>query len=339
MYSKPVFFFQLEQMLYNRKSSQTGSMQAYKLFLKIVNIWLRFSRRLMFCDSLEPIYKVDITNLIMMEAFDIFLKIVNNWLRFTQRLMFCDSLNPNYKVDLANIIAILVAFTYPIMLIRTIFCIDVDNVIEAISYTNVGLQVCPQRTFISITYNFASFINPQISLSGIYPLINRKRITKSLEFLINVYEQNRNNMDDWHIFNDFIKILKFCVQFIFVNFWLATIACSAYPALTYYFSNSQRVLPVPFYLPGTSPASNANSWLSYSLNLFYGLGAVCHGSAAYIFHDALLALQILHLILFTNILRHKIRILNEMVEMKQHPQIEIGVNLRNIILLYEEMNA
>lgn len=157
-----------------------------------------------------------------------------------------------------------------------------------------------------------------------------------MDFLVKVYEQNRNSVENRPIFDKFIKILKMCVQFICVEFWLCTIACCAYPAATYYFSHGTVLVQIqPWFLPTT----NANSYLSYSLNIFYEFVAVCYAAASYSFFDSLLALQILHVILLTNILRHKIQMLNKMVETKEWSHSEIGVNLRNTILLYEEMRT
>lgn len=172
----------------------------------------------------------------------------------------------------------------------------------------------------------------------IFPLFVRNDILSSIEFLTNMYEQNGRTADNRQIFADFTKLLKLFVKFLIVDYSLCIVAYHVSPVVVHYFgAQSEWKTMLPWFLPGTSPETNSNSWLSYWLNMCYQSPAVLMGGIAYAFFDVLLAVLILHTILLTNILRTKVQTIDEKISTAEWRPLEIYLNFRNLILLHDEM--
>lgn len=93
---------------------------------------------------------------------------------------------------------------------------------------------------------------------------------------------------------------------------------------------------LPIYLPGTSRETIDD----YCLNIVYQILFMTYAGFAYASFDLLFIFQILHITLLTKILVSKIRYVSDLVgnvQQRRHQLEEININLRNIVLLHNEL--
>lgn len=173
-----------------------------------------------------------------------------------------------------------------------------------------------------------------MEIKTLFPLFAYNRVYKSVQFLTQIYEENQRTLENQHLFDEFINILSICIKIMMLNFvcLMTTVVCS--PLIAYIFFSDAMLEPIlPYYIPGTGP----NSY--FALNIIHQLYGSFIGLAKYISFDILFAVQCLHIILLTKILRNKIRAINQMLTARKQNHFEIMVNFRNIIELHKEMLA
>lgn len=170
-----------------------------------------------------------------------------------------------------------------------------------------------------------------MEIKTLFPIFAHNRVYQSIQFLTKIYEDNKATTENQPAFREFMKVLSICVKTMMFNylFCMTTVICS--PIFTYLLSDSVLEPFLPYYLPGTGP----NSY--FALNLAHQLYGSLVGLAKYISFDILFAVQSLHIILLTNILRNKIVAINQMMEARKPNGLDIYVNFRNVIELHKEM--
>lgn len=170
----------------------------------------------------------------------------------------------------------------------------------------------------------------------IFPLLARTNINKSLKYLAKIYEQNQNSAENLSIFSKFTQILTFLAKLIIMDYAVCVSAFVLSPALTYLFIDSVELI-LPWYVPGTSREST----IELVVNLFLQGAAMSYAGISYAFYNVLFVVQILHVILMTNILRAKLRAISQLAEANAAKEIAAHtgalINLRNVILLYTEL--
>lgn len=172
----------------------------------------------------------------------------------------------------------------------------------------------------------------QIATKAIFPFVARQKIGTSINFLKQIYEANSNTLENQDAINWFIKILQTCSKIIISNYSICVISFYASPAIIYLVTGSADTI-MPIFLPGTSP----NTVWGCTLSTIYHIYAIFCAGGVYIFFDVLFAVQVLHIILLSKILRNKIRAIDAMVDVEHPSHYEIMVNFRNVLVLHNEL--
>lgn len=169
-------------------------------------------------------------------------------------------------------------------------------------------------------------------MKATFPHMTKGNINQTINFLKQIYNSNLKTPENQAIFTEFSKILRFCARLIIFNYSFCVASFYLSPMIIYFVTGSAEPI-MPLFLPGTSPESVTD----YCINTVYHIFAIFCAGAVYIFFDVLFAVQVLHVILMTNILRNKIRAINDMVSAKNQSRFEIIVNFRNIMIIHNEI--
>lgn len=167
-------------------------------------------------------------------------------------------------------------------------------------------------------------------------LIIRKKIIQSIEFLKNIYIKSQRSGDIDGVFASFQNTLRQCVTIIIVGYSWSCIIIASTPLILYSFDNSIVQPMVPVCLPGTSIYRSA---YDYALNCLFSFLILLYGHIVQIHFDALLIIQVLHVILLSNILRQKVNCINGYTldgQDKMAAHFEMKINVRNIVLCHNE---
>lgn len=160
----------------------------------------------------------------------------------------------------------------------------------------------------------------------------RDSINQTIDFLKQIYETNLKTLENQRVLVNFTKILRTCVKLIIFNYTFCVSSFYLSPVIIYSVTGSADPI-MPLFLPGTSP----DSMVGFTISTIYHLFAIFCAGAVYIFFDVLFAVQVLHVILMSNILRNKICAINEMVTAKNPSHPEIIVNFRNVLIIHNEI--
>lgn len=170
-------------------------------------------------------------------------------------------------------------------------------------------------------------------MKSVFPLIARPRIVKSVRFLIQIYEQNKSPIENYLSFHRFEKINKICAQLILLDYGWCFIVIITSPLMIYMLSGSRETI-LPIYFPGMS----LDSIQHYIINMIPQSFLCALSAVIYAYFDLLFVVQLLHVILMTDILRQKARAISQMAAAsRQTSHVEISLNLRNVINLHNEM--
>lgn len=150
-----------------------------------------------------------------------------------------------------------------------------------------------------------------------------------------MYEQNLVSQNNWKIFDRFVIILGVFLKLIIFE---CTVVCLSFiisPIILYALDNSKLELnvPFPFFLPGTSP----DSFYDFELNVIYQSLGTLIISIFYAFFEMIFVIQILHVILLTNLLKSKIKTLNNINGESEACRVKVNKDLVKIILLHNEL--
>lgn len=171
----------------------------------------------------------------------------------------------------------------------------------------------------------------QVGIRAVFPLLARSKIVKSIRLLIRVYEQNEHHIENRLCFIRFARILKISSQLLIINYIGGVLLCVCNPAILYYLNGTREVITAVL-LPGTAIETN----LQYGLNLAYQFYIIVSAGFIFTYFDLLFIVQLLHVMLMTNILRHKIVAISKMAATNES-QMDVSLNLRNIINLHIEL--
>lgn len=167
-----------------------------------------------------------------------------------------------------------------------------------------------------------------------FPIIKRTKYHKSIAFLTKVLQQNEGSTENLTIFNKSFKLISICGKLMILVYSFAIIFVCTIPLILYIVCGIEWEPALPMYLPGTSRESIDD----YCLNIVYQILLLIYSGVAYCSFDLLLIFQILHITLLTNILMNKMRYVSDLVGNEQpRRQLELMRNLRNIVLLHNEM--
>lgn len=180
-------------------------------------------------------------------------------------------------------------------------------------------------------------IHWQVAAKSVFPIFFRRSLQKSIIFLADVYEANLKTNEHRCIFDRFIKHTKrfvkwvwFCGVFIFASYVIS-------PALLYLFDNTHLEPMIPWVLPGTS--SSSDDMTDYLINTAYNVYAIFCGVGVYGLYALIFAFLLLHVSLLTDIIRHKLKAIDQIAAAERPSIYEIKINLRNIVLIHNEVTS
>lgn len=169
-------------------------------------------------------------------------------------------------------------------------------------------------------------------MKSIFLLFARPGITKSFEVLHKIYQQNQHVFENQLLFQRFVDILEFLVTFMFIEYAVTYLVALMTPGISYLFTGTVEYVSVAF-VPGLS----LDSWHCIFHCIFQ---EILHSNSifVYCYFDLLFVVQVLHVILMTNILCKKIRAISRRIKVKRrNRRLEIALNLRNLIKLHNEL--
>lgn len=132
-----------------------------------------------------------------------------------------------------------------------------------------------------------------------------------------------------------MRILKIWAKIMIIQY----IGCSTIfitsPLVVYILTGKTYEPILAWYLPGTEIARIPD----YLINLLLQAMTAALDGLTYAYFDLLFIIQILHMILLTTILQHKMDEINTMILAKSNETPMINLHFRNIIMLHNEMLA
>lgn len=159
----------------------------------------------------------------------------------------------------------------------------------------------------------------------------RHKILESIAFLDNLYRQNQNSQEEGMIFEKFIELPMTSVKSIIISYFASGAILITTPFILNVISPEYQYL-LPYFLP-VIPTDTPNG---FELNTIWQIFAVLSAIFSHAFFYGLNAILVLHVLLLSNILCNKVRIINEMAE---GSQLGISEKINNIILLQIEMRS
>lgn len=176
------------------------------------------------------------------------------------------------------------------------------------------------------------FLPPiQLATKILFQLVMRRQVIDNIKFLSNVYEENVGSSENWPIFDRFIKILSICIKLLIGEYLVCSTLCILFPGV-YYLATNLKMLIAPIFLPAMSIDSPDH----FAFNIIDQVFRVYLAAFILILFDTIFTLQMLHVILLTNILRHKIRAINEISVVRVPSSLEIMINLKNVVKFHVE---
>lgn len=276
-----------------------------------------------------------------MEAYHHFNTIIYKWVRSVGLAQGHDILRAAWtRWTLHTVLALGTAVSIPFMYTWTIYNFNGDLAMKAFGYLGIGFQVGAAVASITHTTNrhlesalMHACNSPQIAVKALFPLIARTSINDSIALLKQIYIPNLTTSENGQIFNGFAKTLRACAKLIASNYTICVVSFYASPAIIYLVTGSVDPI-MPIFLPGTSPDSH---W-GYAISTVYHVFAIFSAGCVYIFFDVIFAVQILHVILMSNILTNKIRAINGMAaEASNSCRLSMLLNFRNVLAIHNEM--
>lgn len=171
-------------------------------------------------------------------------------------------------------------------------------------------------------------------VKGIFLLLARDKLIKSMGFLSRFYEQHQHNQRTWPIFDAFVMNLRIYLNAVVVLYALLYIGCICAPlvnSLIMYTVYDARIFLLPIVVPGTSLDEQ------FVPNLLYQF-FICNMSVAiYMYFDAIFMLQLVHVILMANIVRQRIRVTERVLMAERELTSDLRTSLRSVIELQNEL--
>lgn len=153
-----------------------------------------------------------------------------------------------------------------------------------------------------------------------------------MTFLHEIYDRNHYASDNWPIFNAFVRMLGIFVRLLFVFYAIGVVGILLGPGVIYLFDGTRQLF-VPVYFPGMSFDNNGH----YALNMGYQLISIGFASGSYLFFDLLFVVQLLHVILLTNIMCQNVSTIERMTSAKRSSPLEISKSLHNVINMQNDL--
>lgn len=182
------------------------------------------------------------------------------------------------------------------------------------------------------TINDYRFGFQQITAKSFYTLYYRSDIKASIHSLETIYLQSAANEGNIMILTKFVRLLKRSISFIFTNFILCQTAFITAPGLIYLLTGSVLLI-----LPSPIPGVDHTTTFGYILNMLYHACMVSLAAGLYIYSDGLLTVQVLHVILMSNILRKRIQDVSVMSSPESPHRSAVHIHFRNILILHNDM--
>lgn len=169
----------------------------------------------------------------------------------------------------------------------------------------------------------------------VFPLLARESINRNLNYLKTVYEKKYKTYENWPIFINFISLLKPCVKIMVINYAVCTVSFIVGPIIVYIFSNTAMEPLLPYFFPGLSP----NCRVTFAINYIQQIYVMLYAFGAFTLHNVLFFVQILHVILLTNIQKTKIWRISRMAAAPEPSYLKISMYLRTIVIAHNECLA
>lgn len=167
-------------------------------------------------------------------------------------------------------------------------------------------------------------------MKHLFPIYDRKRIGKPIEFLSAIYKQNQHDAENQAVLHRFVNYLTFGSKALIGAYIFAVLAAFSGPAIIYLLDGGREMM-IPTCIPGTS----ADSVGGYSVNIV-DQTLVCLASGfIFLYFDLLILIMVMHVSLLTDILRQKVRMVSSREQRLSHQQIT--ANFRNIIGMQKEL--
>lgn len=283
-----------------------------------------------------------------MEAYNRFNFVIYKWLRVFGLAQGHDILRPEWsKWSFYTLLSCITAISIPFMYMWTMYNYSGDLAMKAFGYLGIGYQV---RVTLWHTQNtkhktitvsqphelykhWNLYLRLQIAVKTLFPFIARQSINESIDRLKRIYQPNLQTTENLAIFDRFTRILRTCAKLIASNYMMCVVSFYASPAIIYFVTGSADPI-MPLFLPGTSP----DSVRGYIISTIYHIYAIFCAGCVYIFFDVAFAVQILHVILMTDLLMNKVRAINDMAaDGKRNCSLQVLINFRNVLMLHNEM--
>lgn len=169
----------------------------------------------------------------------------------------------------------------------------------------------------------------------VFPLFARKTINVNLNYLKTVYETKYKMIENWPMFINFVNFLTRCVKILVLNYAVSTIAFILSPIIVRVLSYSTLEPILPYYFPGLS----AGSPLGFAFNYLQQVYVMLYAFGAFTLYNVLFLVQILHVILLTNIQKAKIRRISKLAAAPKPSYMRTSMHLRSIIIAHNECLA
>lgn len=168
----------------------------------------------------------------------------------------------------------------------------------------------------------------------IFALAARSQIITAVAVITNIHKQNSKTYEPHSAYVRIMHRLTILINLLMAIYMLGVIGIYVCPLILYKLYGTRQLI-LPMYFPWMSLESDIDYWI----NIMYQAWMLPCGGAFYAYFDILFVILTMHVNLMNDILCEKVRALNDIITAKKPSQIGITLNLRNLILLQEELNG
>lgn len=164
-------------------------------------------------------------------------------------------------------------------------------------------------------------------------LYHRHKVMDLVNLLEKIYIQNESS-NEKHLRT--MKMYSFytlrITQLIYVIYFLCSLAFMTTPVLIYLIFDVVEYI-APIFIPYVNPEERYGYIVTACLHLYF----VCIAGLGYTLADSLLSILIFHVLLCSNLMKHDLQSLNEMLTGNEYEEIELRIHFRNILQIHKEI--
>lgn len=268
-----------------------------------------------------------------MNPYDCFRAIIYKKLSFVGAALGQDIFDENFKINILTVAELTYMFlAAPCLAIWTALYGNRNLAMKAMSFIPITFQVNPIVT-ITLEYNFTDLFRfMQGLIYAVFPLFARENIIANFNYLKTVYEKKYKIVENWPIFLNFIKLLKTCLKIMLMNYLICSISFMLSPLILYSIGDSIIEPIFPYYLPGLTSGSQ----FGFALNYLVQIMSLAYSCGMFVFYNVLFIVQVMHVILLTNIQKTKIRRVSQMAVERRPSYMKTSMFIRQIIVAHTE---